>query len=84
MIRVVLFGRLHMLLLEAIVLWVCVYLAFIFATFYLFLEAYPIIFQGKVKDSSPSSWTSLTSHGGIHDMSPDISDLAFTRSKSMF
>ena len=32
---------------EPIVLFTCLYLAFIFAIWYLFFEAYPIIFQGK-------------------------------------
>ena len=46
MITVVLMRPLHMLAHEAIVLFTCLYLSLAYAIFYLFFQAYPLIFQG--------------------------------------
>jgi MFS family permease len=45
-ITIVLTRPIRMFLFEAIVLFSCLYSAFTFGIFYLFFEAYPIIFQG--------------------------------------
>lgn len=44
--KVILIRPIRLLVLEPIVLYICTYLAFAFGIFYLFFEAYPIIFQG--------------------------------------
>ena len=46
MITVTLMRPLHMIFYEAIVLFTCLYLALAYGIFYLFFEAYPLIFQG--------------------------------------
>ncbi len=46
MISVTLMRPLHMIAFEAIVLFTCIYLSIAYAIFYLFFEAYPLIFQG--------------------------------------
>lgn len=46
MITVTLMRPLHMIAFEAIVLFTCLYLSMAYAIFYLFFEAYPLIFQG--------------------------------------
>ena len=46
MLTVTLVRPLHMLVSEAIVLFTCLYLSLAYAIFYLFFEAYPLIFQG--------------------------------------
>ena len=46
MITVTLMRPLHMLFFEAIVLLTCLYLSLAYAIFYLFFEAYPLIFMG--------------------------------------
>ena len=46
MITVTLMRPLHMIAHESIVLFTCLYLSIAYAIFYLFFEAYPIIFQG--------------------------------------
>ena len=46
MITVVLMRPLHMIVREAIVLFTCLYLSLAYAIFYLFFEAFPLIFQG--------------------------------------
>lgn len=46
MITVTLMRPLHMIAYEAIVLFTCVYLSLAYAIFYLFFEAYPLIFEG--------------------------------------
>ena len=46
MVTVVLMRPLHMMAFEAIVLFTCLYLSLAYAIFYLFFEAYPIIFGG--------------------------------------
>ena len=47
MVTVTLMRPIRMLLFEAIVLFSCLYLALAYAIFYMFFEAYPIIFQGE-------------------------------------
>lgn len=47
MVTVTLMRPIRMLFFEAIVLFSCLYLALAYAIFYMFFEAYPIIFQGK-------------------------------------
>ena len=49
MVTVILMRPLHMIVREAIVLFSCTYLSLAYAIFYLFFEAYPIIFQGVYK-----------------------------------
>lgn len=49
MITVTLMRPLNMFLFEAIVLFSCLYLSLAYAIFYLFFEAYPLIFQGIYK-----------------------------------
>lgn len=49
MVTVILMRPLHMIVREAIVLFSCLYLSLAYAIFYLFFEAYPIIFQGVYK-----------------------------------
>lgn len=46
MITVTLMRPLHMIAFEAIVLFTCLYLSLAYAIFYLFFEAYPLIFEG--------------------------------------
>lgn len=46
MITVTLMRPLHMIAFEAIVLFTCLYLSLAYAIFYLFFEAYPVIFEG--------------------------------------
>lgn len=46
MLTVTLLRPLHMIVSEAIVLFTCLYLSLVYAIFYIFLEAYPIIFEG--------------------------------------
>jgi len=46
MASVTLMRPLHMIAFEAIVLFTCMYLSIAYAIFYLFFEAYPLIFQG--------------------------------------
>lgn len=46
MVTVVLMRPLNMIAFEAIVLFTCLYLSLAYAIFYLFFEAYPLIFQG--------------------------------------
>ena len=46
MLTVTLVRPLHMIVSEAIVLFTCLYLSLAYAIFYLFFEAYPLIFQG--------------------------------------
>lgn len=46
LITVTLTRPVRMILFEAIVLFTCVYLSIAYAVFYLFFEAYPLIFQG--------------------------------------
>lgn len=46
MVTVTLMRPLHMIAFEAIVLFTCIYLSLAYAIFYLFFEAYPLIFQG--------------------------------------
>ena len=46
MMTVTLMRPVHMVIREAIVLFSCLYLALTYAIFYLFFEAYPIIFEG--------------------------------------
>lgn len=46
MITVTLMRPLHMIAFEAIVLFTCIYLSLAYAIFYLFFEAYPLIFEG--------------------------------------
>ena len=46
MITVILYRPLRMIIYEAIVFFTCIYLSLIYAIFYLFYEAYPLIFQG--------------------------------------
>lgn len=46
MVTVILMRPLHMIAYEAIVLFTCLYLSLAYSIFYLFFEAYPIIFQG--------------------------------------
>ena len=53
MITVVLTRPFRMLVHESIVLFTCIYLALAYAIFYLYFQAYPIIFQGP--DSRPFS-----------------------------
>ena len=52
MITVVLMRPLNMIAFEAIVLFTCLYLSLAYAIFYLFFEAYPIIFMGLYKFSA--------------------------------
>ena len=47
MVTVTLMRPLRMIVFEAIVLFTCLYLSIAYAIFYLFFEAYPIIFQGS-------------------------------------
>lgn len=46
MVTVTLMRPLHMIAFEAIVLFTCMYLSIAYAIFYLFFEAYPLIFEG--------------------------------------
>lgn len=46
MMTVTLMRPVHMIVYEAIVLFTCLYLSMAYAIFYLFFEAYPIIFEG--------------------------------------
>ena len=46
MLTVTLMRPLHMIIYEAIVLFTCMYLSLAYGIFYLFFEAYPLIFQG--------------------------------------
>ncbi len=46
MMTVTLMRPVHMIIYEAIVLFTCLYLSIAYAIFYLFFEAYPIIFEG--------------------------------------
>ena len=46
MITVTLMRPLHMIVYEAIVLFTCLYLSVAYSIFYMFFEAYPIIYQG--------------------------------------
>lgn len=48
MVTVTLMRPIRMFLFEAIVLFTCLYLSLAYAIFYMFFEAYPIIFQGKL------------------------------------
>lgn len=47
MLTITLTRPLRMLMFEAIVLFTCLYLAFAYAIFYMFFQAYPIIYQGN-------------------------------------
>lgn len=47
LITVTLLRPLRLFLRESLVFWVCIYLALVFGIFYLFFEAYPLIFQGR-------------------------------------
>jgi len=49
MITVTLMRPLHMIAFEAIILFTCLYLSLAYAIFYLFFEAYPLIFEGIYK-----------------------------------
>jgi MFS family permease len=51
MITVTLMRPIRMLLFEAIALFSCLYLALAYAIFYMFFEAYPIIFQGELSST---------------------------------
>ncbi|KAL9129774.1 MAG: hypothetical protein Q9175_007203 [Cornicularia normoerica] len=46
MMTITLMRPIHMIVYEAIVLFTCLYLSIAYAIFYLFFEAYPIIFEG--------------------------------------
>lgn len=55
MMTVTLMRPLHMILYEAIVLFTCLYLSLAYAIFYLFFEAYPLIFQGTYRMNAGQS-----------------------------
>ena len=52
----------RMFLFEAIVLFTCIHMALAFAIFYLFFEAYPIIFQGELPGLLPRLANALRRH----------------------
>lgn len=78
----------RMMLHESIVSLTSLYLALAYAIFYLYFEAYPIIFQGLSHDSVlflANFWRITTNSidcSGIYKMSPGISGLMFLPSKS--
>lgn len=81
MVTVVLTRPFRMLFQEAIVLFTCLYLSIAYAIFYLYFQAYPIIFQGPRSKSAfqtPHAMR-LCLHGfvGIYKMSPGVAGLAF-------
>ncbi len=47
MMTITLTRPIRMILFEAIVLFSCLYLSLVYAIFFMFFEAYPIIFQGE-------------------------------------
>ena len=55
MFTVTLTRPIRMLAFEAIVLFTCLYLALAYAIFYMFFQAYPIIFQGDSQSSFVST-----------------------------
>ncbi|CAG8922792.1 unnamed protein product [Penicillium salamii] len=73
----------RMMLHESIVSLTSLYLALAYAIFYLYFEAYPIIFQGSSHDTVlflAKLWritTNLIDCAGIYKMSPGISGLMF-------
>lgn len=71
---------LRMLVFEAIVLFTSLYLAFAYAIFYMFFEAYPIIFEGEPL-IQPSNIEADHSKG-IYGMGTGVSALPFIPSKS--
>ncbi len=63
MITVVLTRPIRMIVQESIVLFSCLYLSLAYAIFYLYFQAYPIIFQGPESQSSgPSAIKSIVDH----------------------
>lgn len=47
MMTITLTRPIRMILFEAIVMFSCLYLSLVYAIFFMFFEAYPIIFQGE-------------------------------------
>lgn len=65
----------RMFLFEAIVLFACLFTSFIFGVFYLFYEAYPLIFQGELTQTIP--WATCVS-GLITNWLPQDSTVGTT------
>jgi hypothetical protein len=74
----------RMIMHEYIVSLSSLYLALAYAIFYLYFEAYPIIFQGwfRVLFAVKIRSEALTFPAGIYNMSPGISGLMFLPSES--
>lgn len=75
-----------MLVKEPIVLFTSLYCAYLYAMFFLFFQAYPIIFRGKDQGPSRGSapthvWILLTGEPGVFGMSPGYVGLTFLPSR---
>jgi hypothetical protein len=66
---------------EPMILVTCIFLALLFAIYYLFFEAYPIIFQGRLAFLFYTLL--LTCGAGVYGLGPNAS-LAFIPSKAFF
>jgi hypothetical protein len=73
----------RMIIHESIVSLTSLYLALAYAIFYLYFEAYPIIFQGSclTTKTRPESGHTDVYFPGIYKMSPGVSGLMFLPSK---
>lgn len=69
----------QMLAREPIVIFSCLYLALAFSIFYLYFQAYPIIFEGRYASTNLN--TRLTTPRGIYGMSPGNNGLCFLPSE---
>ncbi|CAG7977620.1 unnamed protein product [Penicillium nalgiovense] len=69
----------RMIIHEYIVSLTSLYLALAYAIFYLYFEAYPIIFQGRCPIPARTPFETRTNkrHAGIYKMSPGVSGLMF-------
>ena len=75
----------RMIIHEYIVSLTSLYLALAYAIFYLYFEAYPIIFQGRCPIPARTTLETRINehHAGIYKMSPGVSGLMFLPSKSI-
>jgi hypothetical protein len=72
-----------MLCFEPLVYLNCLYIALLYAFFYLFFEAYPIIFEGRCTSTHKlrESMAHLTDYTGVYDFTKGQSGLALAPSK---
>lgn len=71
-----------MIIHESIVSFSCLYISLAYAIFYLYFEAYPIIFQGTYLTSVYRVRVTNLCLAGIYGMSAGVSGLCFLPSKS--